>query len=414
MCLKNGLLGFALALTLTSCATSNKNKTAVSSNIGYVSQNNIVINKTSGVEDKLDEANDCNILDKFVYYTNKYAPQPHYRGYRGYGRPYGYKKPVVCDPNQYTNVGALWAVDPYQNIEESMLSKQTRTNAKGFQFNANGVAMISMNSQEQNSCYVLTNAKGTLIPVRNGADPYLFSNPLLAVKNAQRKKQNAINTANSRLVQAKNSLKSTYTQLVNSRAWDGAQCVLPKQRPLPRKPETVSMEEAQFQANGYCAELSARRENPMLVVEALGAVFLDQIIKDWMQWKQESNRRESCAVVERSQAVDWLSGLCKFSRNAMRGCIQTMIKECVSQSKNQCTSKLRYWHSEVARIRQEPRNLYQSCLQDQATVQQLQASIPTREADLKQANSITVPQDRRLKVSLEDAICHREQHRASL
>lgn len=174
------------------------------------------------------------------------------------------------------------------------------------------------------------------------------------------------------------------------------------------------MTEARFQANGYCTELSARRENPALVVEALGAVFLDKTIADWMQWRQNANKRETCAVVKRTQFIDWLSGLCKFSRNAMRGCIQTMIKECVSQSINQCTGALQQWQNTVASIRQEPQQTYQACLQHKQTINQLQANIPGLEADLRQARLIRIPQDNRSKVSLAEAVCPRGQRSAGL
>lgn len=420
MCSKNRLLALLFALTLASCATPNRNKTTVSSDIGYVSQDNLVIQNTGSVQNILDDANDCNFLDKFVYYSQKYTPQvPNPRYQRRIYSPYGYgnggyKKPVVCNPTTYTNVGGLWTIPVHQNLTEAMHSQTVKRNAKAFQFNQNGVAVIAFNNAPEKSCFVLTNAKGTLIPVRNGADPYLFSNPLLAVKQAQVSKQNKVSSAKSRLHQVKNRLNSTYAQLKNNRAWRGSQCALPKQRALPRKPKTISMEEAQFQANGYCTELSARRENPSLVTEALGAIFLDQTIKDWMQWRQTPNRRQSCALVERSQLIDMLSGLCGFSKNAMRGCIQTMIKSCVSQSINQCTGTLQDWYREVATIRQEPRRTYQACLQNKQLVKQYQASIPDLETNLRQAQAISLPHDSRTKVSLANAVCNRDQRRAGL
>ncbi len=390
----------------------------MSSNIGYVSQDSIVLNKTSAVEEKLDEANDCSFFDKFVYYGQKYTQPLPNQGYRrGYRTPYGYKQPVVvCDPTKYTNVGALWAVDPHQNIEEAMHSQQTRANAQGFQFNQNGVAVISLNSGHQDSCFVLTNAKGTLIPVRSGSDPYMFSNPLLAVKNAHLSKQNTINTAKSGLLQAKNRIIRTHAHLNNNRAWDGAQCAVPQQKPLPRKPETVSMEEAQFQANGYCSELSARRRNPLHVVEALGAIFEDQIISDWQKWRNlKPEQKQSCAVVKRSQTEDWLMKGCGwFGDNADRSCTQDMIKKCVRQSINQCTGALRRWQNTVAKIRQEPRQTYQACLQSKQSVQQAQTSIPTLETDLRQAHAISLPQDNRSKVSLAEAVCNRGQHQKTV
>lgn len=211
MCLKNILFVSIFALALASCATYNKNKTTISSSVGYVSRDNIIIQKTRSVDSILSDANDCTFLDKFTYYTQQYNQALGGSRYQRHYRSYNYKKPVVCDPKKFTNEAILWAIEPSQNIAEVFNSPQGRQNARQFQFPQNGTAVVPLNHVKSNSCFVLTNAKGAPIPIRNQGNKYLFSNPLLAVKQAHVSKQNKVNSAKNRLHQAKSSLASTKT-----------------------------------------------------------------------------------------------------------------------------------------------------------------------------------------------------------
>lgn len=169
-------------------------------------------------------------------------------------------------------------------------------------------------------------------------------------------------------------------ELPQNRAYQKGQCVLPEQRKLPDRPQIMPEKEIAFQSVGACIDLSARRMNPKMLMEALASVRQEQMLFTYQKWLGAEHA--SCAMVNRSQLEDWISTkLCKLGGDmGVWSCTQDLIASCIQQATASCRAPLAAWENEVAQIKAEPAQLLKKCQEDMDIVKNGESRIARAQA----------------------------------
>lgn len=209
-----------------------------------------------------------------------------------------------------------------------------------------GQQSLNMSLPKGNSraCFVIGTRKGNKlvpVPVRSGrGDKFLFSNPL-AYTAALKSNAYADWQAKEKALQGDESnWQTTYNRLLRNPAYDraGKQCTTPAMGRIPPKPNVMSWEASELQANGQCVNLISARWRYTQVADAMAAIAEDGIMDEHSRWKRGGNKA-SCARKGAlySQSVDWVGGLCSvFGVSGERGCIQNLVKACKKRVHDEC------------------------------------------------------------------------------
>ncbi len=266
-------------------------------------------------------------------------------------------------------------------------------------------------TQPEEGCYFLASRTGNPIPIRSGEGMgrHLFTLPLYEDQNMREGRKATIVHYEAELLKAKNYVASATPMLQRNPAYQNGQCITPTQQPIPPKPQTMSMEEAQFQADGACFDMIASRHKMDLAMNSMGAIGRRDVIKTHREWVQESPA--ACSRVEMTQINNLLCDVGGvFSPHIARGCLQNFMDECTGKVLRSCAAPLLAWENKARAIQAAPQQQRQQCEEIVGNLVQQQSLIPRYSQAIEQLKvqeraDPTTQQDLYDMVDLNEATC---------
>ena len=268
---------------------------------------------------------------------------------------------------------------------------------------------------EEAGCYFVATRTGTPIPVRNegeGMGRYLFTHPLYEDQNMREGRKAMILHYEAELLKAKNYVASATPMLQTNPAYQNGQCITPAQQPIPPRPQTMSMEEAQFQADGACFDMIASRHDVRSAGDAMGAIGRRDVIYTHREWVKK--RPAACSRVEMTQVGSFI---CEIGRKGgmlvhfSRFCLQTFVDQCTAKVLSSCAAPLLAWENKVRAIQAAPQQQRQQCEEIVGNLVQQQSLIPRYSQAIEQLKvqaraDPTTQQDLHEMVDLDEATCN--------
>lgn len=416
-------------------------------NLGYVDNDGIVVRYQGGFQNAVTAAQkesrkalsswqNCmtgNQLSKAF----ELSPQDYQR-YRVY--PAAYCGPQPDDRSAQAGQFSL------KELRWSPTGTQIGRTLSTFTFTNPGEMRVPLNETISGKCVAFFNANGNPIAVRTAKrddNAFAFTNPFAPLNGELRSQEAEVARLRSALQKANSDLakktESANAQLVifrslgnsSARPVDGferldLQCTAPAQRPIPPRPTNImSARDVEYNANGSCWDLLARRHDRNMVANAIVAYDRDDRIRtDFTQWSSSRNKASCSLSYTHSDFEDqMIRGACSvgaafFSDVYCYQAIRQRFDQCRVAVRQSCGGEEAAYEQRVAEIRREPGEALRQCntmrgnvmrawveadtLQDQ-TIPQLETQYA--EANRRLVELRSQPQEAPQSMSLAEARC---------
>ncbi|MCL4678071.1 MAG: hypothetical protein KJ017_05680 [Alphaproteobacteria bacterium] len=190
----------------------------------------------------------------------------------------------------------------------------------------------------------------------------------------------AAQEARSSMANFKNRMAAAKRSLSQSPAWQNGSCIRPAMRSLPPQPKSLSQNEIEFQAVGFCMDTAMRRQSANDLMQALVAVRKEKLLDIGTRWR--NSPQQQCALsVSPPQMNDFVArAVCgAFGREAYSDCVMKTIYKCVETVAASCEAPLAAWKQNVEAIQNEPDVLLQQCQSNISLIEEAERRIPEME-----------------------------------
>lgn len=186
----------------------------------------------------------------------------------------------------------------------------------------------------------------------------------------------AAEQAEQELDYKQNLLNSLDRSLSENDAWNGQFCQKPAAKLLPPKPNSISHEQAAFQATGACMDLASRRHSSEKIERSLIAIRQEKLSLIYKEWKQSPKAQCALSYMP-SQALDFVVRMCgMFGQEASNSCLMDYIGQCQAEVMQSCRAEHIAWQEQVAAIKAAPEQALQSCQNMIVQIEDIQRDLP--------------------------------------